>query len=300
MTNTSLANELGLFDEAGLAHALRVTLVAILGSALAISAMTLFLRWHQIPQLALLVAAASLVALGLSHSGRTKPALLFVLLGIIYVVMHAAARASGIENIGLAILPVLIVVTGLLLDRLTIVIFTATAIVATSGMLAIRYFVLRAERYSANDMGDLFIFTLTCATAALVARLFAQRIQEDLKRAAPLGLHRPNMRQAVSSNDLPFLRNGRFPSTRRRKVQLPDAPVIQALTATRQRGLSAEQRIRVLCRSVLVSLRRSASPPINHCDRTGYNRSTIVVVPKSLRLRWRRVPESASQSITRT
>jgi PAS domain S-box-containing protein len=107
---------------------------------------------------------------------------LLVLLGITYVVMHAAARASGIENIGLAILPVLIVVSGLLLDRLTIVFFTATAIVATSGMLAIRYFVLRAEHYSANDMGDLFIFTLTCATAALVARLFAQRVQEDFRQ----------------------------------------------------------------------------------------------------------------------
>jgi PAS domain S-box-containing protein len=96
--------------------------------------------------------------------------------------MHAAVRASGIENIGLKILPVLIVVSGLLLDRLTIVFFTATAIVATSGMLAIRYFVLRAERYSANDMGDLFIFTLTCATAALVARRFAQRIREDFRQ----------------------------------------------------------------------------------------------------------------------
>ncbi len=175
MTNISVA------FERGLAPALRVTFVAILASALAISAMTLVLRWHHIPQLALLVAASCLLALVLSRRGWIRPALLLVLMGITYTVMHAAARASGIENIGLAILPVLIVVSGLLLDRLTIVFFTATAILATLGMLAFRYFVLRAERFSTNDMGDFFIFTLTCATAALVGRLFARRIEEDFR-----------------------------------------------------------------------------------------------------------------------
>jgi PAS domain S-box-containing protein len=182
MTSISLADEQSFADKQGLTHALRATFLALLVSALAISAMTLFLRWRHTPQLAFMVAASCLVALMLSHSGRMRSALLLVLLGITYAVMHAAARNSGIENIGLAILPVLIVVSGLLLDRLIIVVFTATAIFATSGMLAIRYFVLRAERFSTNDMGDLFIFTLTCATAALVGRLFAQRIKKDFRQ----------------------------------------------------------------------------------------------------------------------
>ena len=182
MTSISLADEQSLADKQGLTHALRATFLALLVSALAISAMTLFLRWRHTPQLAFMVAASCLVALMLSHSGRMRAALLLVLLGITYAVMDEAARKSGIENIGLAILPVLIVVSGLLLDRLIIVVFTATAIFATSGMLAMRYFVLRAERFSTNDMGDLFIFTLTCATAALVGRLFAQRIKKDFRQ----------------------------------------------------------------------------------------------------------------------
>jgi PAS domain S-box-containing protein len=49
-------------------------------------------------------------------------------------------------------------------------------------MLAIRYFVLKAERLSANDMGDLFVFCVTCASAALVGRLLAQRIEESFRR----------------------------------------------------------------------------------------------------------------------
>jgi hypothetical protein len=44
-------------------------------------------------------------------------------------------------------------VGSLVLDRLTLVFFTASIILAVVGMLAIRYFVLLAERYSTNDMG---------------------------------------------------------------------------------------------------------------------------------------------------
>jgi hypothetical protein len=100
---------------------------------------------------------------------------------IAYAVLHLAGRSDGIQNIGLAILPVLITMASLLLDRLMLVFFTAGTVFAVSGMLAIRYFVLHAERYSTNDMGDLFIFTLTCATAALMGRLLAVRIQEGFR-----------------------------------------------------------------------------------------------------------------------
>ena len=64
------------------------------------------------------------------------------------------------ENIGHAIIPLLIVMCSLLLDTLTLVIFTAGEILAIAGMLTIRCFVLRVERFSLNDMGDLFIFAL--------------------------------------------------------------------------------------------------------------------------------------------
>ena len=181
MTNVSRVAEPNFFDQPSIAHALRVTLVAILASALAISVVTLLLRWRLTPQLALAAGASSLVALVFSRSGGIRPAMMLPLLTITYAVLHLAARSDGIQNIGLAILPVLIMVGSLLLDRLMLVFFTAGTILAVVGMLAIRYFVLHAESYSANDMGDLFIFTLTCATAALVGRLLAVRIREGFR-----------------------------------------------------------------------------------------------------------------------
>ena len=181
MTNVPRVDEPNLFDEPGMANTLRVTLLAMLASALAISALTLFLRWRHTPQLALMSAASCLVALVLSRSGRIRSAMLLPLLSITYAILHLAARSDGIQNIGLAILPVLIMLGSLVLDRLTLVFFTAAEILAIVAMLAIRYFVLQAERYSTNDMGDLFIFALTCATAALMGRLLAVRIKDGFR-----------------------------------------------------------------------------------------------------------------------
>ena len=175
------AEEPNLVDEPGIAQALRVTLGSILASALAILAMALFLRWPLIPQLALAAAASVLAALYLCRFGRTRAAMLVAVLGITYAVMHAAARNEGIQNTGLAIVPVLIVVSGLLLDRLMLILFTTAATFVTLGMLAVRYFVLRVEEYSTNDMGDFFVFALTCSVAALVGRLLAVRIKEGFR-----------------------------------------------------------------------------------------------------------------------
>lgn len=138
------------FDEPAIARALRVTLLAILASAFAISALTLFLRWRLTPQLTLMAGTSSMVALVLSRYGRTKPAMMRPLLGIIYVVPHLAARSDGIQNIGLAMVPVLIMV----LERRMLLLFPGGMILSMAGMLAIRYFVLRAEAFSNNDMGS--------------------------------------------------------------------------------------------------------------------------------------------------
>jgi len=182
MTSVRALDEPSIFDQPCIAHALRLTLLAMFAAALAISAVTLFLKWQLTPQLALAAGASCLVALVLIHSGRTRLAVLLPLLSIAYAVLHSAARSEGIDSIGLSTFPVLIVVSSLVLDRLALVLFTAGTILGVVGMLAIRYFVLRAETYSTNDMGDLFIFALTCATAALVGRLLAMRIAGGFRR----------------------------------------------------------------------------------------------------------------------
>lgn len=181
MTEIPRAYEPNLIDQPAVAQALRVMLMAMFLGALAISALALTLRWRQAPRVALIAAAASLVALLSSRSGWRRHTMLFALLSMTYAVIHLAARSEGVNNIGLAILPVLIVVCSLLLDRLKIIITTTTIILAVVAMLFVRYFVLQLERYSTNDIGDLFVFIVTCATAALVGRLLAVRIEEGTR-----------------------------------------------------------------------------------------------------------------------
>jgi len=141
MAANSGAEELNLIDEPSVAQTLRVMLLAVLGSALAISAVTRLLRWPLVPQLALVGAASSLVSLGLCRYGRIRPAMFLALLSVTYAVLHAAARNDGIQNIGLAIVPVLIVVGSLLLDSLMLVLLC-------SGNIQACYATSFSRRYS--------------------------------------------------------------------------------------------------------------------------------------------------------
>jgi PAS domain S-box-containing protein len=143
--------------------------------------MALLLGWTLIPQLALAAAGSTLTALVLLRSGRIRLAMFLALVGISYAVMHAAARNDGINNIGLLIFPVLIVLGGLLLEGVAVILFTAGVVLVTLGMLAIRYFVLRMEEYNRNDIGDFFVFALICAVAALAGRLLAVRVKEGFR-----------------------------------------------------------------------------------------------------------------------
>src|SRR5690242_20476964 len=111
------AGEANPYVEPSLTHTLRLTLVAALASSLAIAAFTLILKWPLVPRLSILAAALILMALLLSHSGRVRPTVLFALAGIAYAVLYAAAKTDGIQSIGLATVPVLVVVSSLLLDR---------------------------------------------------------------------------------------------------------------------------------------------------------------------------------------
>jgi two-component system cell cycle sensor histidine kinase/response regulator CckA len=179
---TSSLHEPNLFEELNLVHALRAAIAAMLAASVAIFAVALFLGWRHTPQLALLTAAANVVALVLSRSGWTRSAMLLPLLTITYTVLHLSARSGGIENIGIATLPLLIVLASVVWSLKILVWFTTSTILAAAGMLGVRYFVLKVERFSANDMGDFFIFCITCASAALVGRLLARRIEESFQR----------------------------------------------------------------------------------------------------------------------
>ena len=52
-----------------------------------------------------------------------------------------------------------------LLDLQAFIFFTVAALLATAGMLTIRYQVLRIDQYGPGVLGDFFIFGTTCATA---------------------------------------------------------------------------------------------------------------------------------------
>src|SRR6476660_9632883 len=103
------AEILNFVDESEWVPTLRFMILALLASALTTSALAFLLRWAVIPQLCLLGAGSLAVAFALFRSGRFRSAVWLTAATGIYVVMHAAARRDGIQSIGLAFVPVLIV-----------------------------------------------------------------------------------------------------------------------------------------------------------------------------------------------
>lgn len=167
---------LNVLDDSERVRTVRLMILALLASALTISGLAFLLRWAVIPQICLVGAGSLAVAFALFRSGRFRSAVWLTAATSIYVVMHAAARRDGIQSIGLAFIPVLIVLVSLLFDWFMLTLFTVVAILATCGMLATRYFLLREERFSVNDVGDLCIFAVTCAVAAFLGRRVVSQI----------------------------------------------------------------------------------------------------------------------------
>ena len=162
-------------DSPDIQRALRVTLIALLISAIAIAAFTLLVGWRVTPLYCLGAAASCIPPLVMSRYGRMRQTMMVPMLGITYVVLYLASKNEGIHNVGLTMLPVLIMVGCIVLERVPLVIFVVILNLAVCGMLAIRYFVTRKEEFSINDIGDWFVFVVTCVTATVVGRLLAVR-----------------------------------------------------------------------------------------------------------------------------
>src|SRR4051794_304240 len=180
MISESLPGKQNLLNQAVVKHALQMTLAASVAAALAIAVLDVILRWRLAPQPALIAAASAAAAIMLNRSGLVGPSLLLATSGIVYAVMHAAAKNEGIQNVGIAIIPMLIAVASLLLDRRALALFTASAILAAAVMLVTRYYFLRLENYSKNDLGDFLIFAITCATAAVIGRFLSNGIERAI------------------------------------------------------------------------------------------------------------------------
>src|SRR3954466_13291629 len=146
MTGSLRVVEPDLVDEPGVARALQVTFVSSLASALAVFVVSRFLlRWVMVPRLALVAAASCVVALAFSRSRWKRSGILLGLAGLAYCAFHVAAKNDGMQSIGLAIIPVLIIIGSLVLHRLMFGVLCAAALFSTAGMLAIRYYVLQVE-----------------------------------------------------------------------------------------------------------------------------------------------------------
>ena len=83
------------------------------------------LGWRMVPLLCGFAAVTVTAGLVLEHRGWRRAGIMVGLMGSGYAALHAAAFHGGLQNVGLVLILLLLIVGSLVLDRVTLGLFTA-------------------------------------------------------------------------------------------------------------------------------------------------------------------------------
>ncbi|MBL8216773.1 MAG: PAS domain-containing protein, partial [Bryobacterales bacterium] len=153
-------------------------LALIVASALRLFTALLF-QWHLAAGLSLSSLGGGLVGLWLTRRGRPHTALIIAVVVTISTCTATAYLQDGMRSIALPVIPVLIVVAGLLLDRRLLLLVTSYAIAAAVAMVAQRR-VLGGHPLDSKEIGSLAIFVVTLLLAAAVGFVFSRRVTNSV------------------------------------------------------------------------------------------------------------------------
>jgi PAS domain S-box-containing protein len=151
-----------------------------LGSALRLVT-ALYLGWELSSRLSSLGILTGLLGLLLTRLGRPKLGLSVSLSSVILLCSYSGFAQDGLSNIGMPILPVILVFAGLLLDRILLYGLTALCVVLVGLMLYLRAY-LGMDVIDANTIGDAVIYLSTILLAVQVSQIFSKNVLRSFER----------------------------------------------------------------------------------------------------------------------
>jgi PAS domain S-box-containing protein len=141
----------------------------------------LYLHWELSARLSGLAVMTGLVGLMLSRSGRPKLGLSVALGSVLLLCIYSAYAQDGLINIGMPIIPLLLVFAGLLLDRVLLFGLTALSVFLLGLMLYLRS-LSGVETLDANTIGDAVIYLSTIILAVQVSQFFSREVLKSFAR----------------------------------------------------------------------------------------------------------------------
>lgn len=128
------------------------------------------------------IAAAALVSLALNERGRTRAALVLMLLTMTICAFAACLLYEGLNDVAACVFPVIVVLAGLTLDRRLLVAFTVFIGLGAAAVSWVRWSILRSDTFSSPQMADLVMVILTCSLTALITGRLAEYARKSLRR----------------------------------------------------------------------------------------------------------------------
>ena len=135
-----------------------------------------FVLWE-----ALAVCAASAVAFVLGRKEYTDNALALPLCVVAGCVFISCYLYRGIDDVGASLIPVLILIAGLLLNRRFVFAYTTVVILGAIGVMAGRWWVTRVRAFDPSEARDLLLFVLVCALSAIITIQLEERIGQSYR-----------------------------------------------------------------------------------------------------------------------
>ena len=176
-------------SSAGLAADLdpRIAGRVVFGGALAVSLSISIASWALGETMrvsyALVVALAALVSLALNARGRTRPAVVLLLLVMTICGLTACFLFKGVEDVAASLFPVIIVLAGITLDRRLLVFFAVSISVGVVGISLARWSTHHPSRFTFSQALDVVMVVLIYCLAALITGRLAAYARGSLQMA---------------------------------------------------------------------------------------------------------------------
>ena len=124
----------------------------------------------------LTVGVTSAVSYVFGRKGHADRALAFTLWVVAGFVLTSCYFFRGINDVGASLIPVLILLAGLLLNRRFVSCYATVVIAGAMGIMAWRWWGTPVETFDASEASDLFLFVFTCALSAIITDRLAEQI----------------------------------------------------------------------------------------------------------------------------
>ncbi len=117
----------------------------------------------------------------IGRRGHAEEALAFTLCVVTGCVFSSCYQFRGINDVGVSLIPPLILLAGLLVNRRFAFCYATAVVLVAIGIMAARWWGVQPQVFNASEARDLFLFALTCSLSTGIATWLAAEIGQSYR-----------------------------------------------------------------------------------------------------------------------